>query len=110
MDQHVQYKDSLLEIVDNKIILKNYYFPSMKPKEVPIEMIERVEIKEPTVATGKYRFHGTGDIRTWYPMDMERSKRDKIFFLFIKNKWVRIGFTSEHSAPVENYFREKGLL
>jgi hypothetical protein len=34
------YKDSLLEISNDKIIFKNYYFPSLKPKEVPIESIE----------------------------------------------------------------------
>ncbi len=60
--------------------------------------------------TGKYRYQGTGDIRTWYPLDIARNKRDKIFFLFLKNKWVRIGFTVENSEAIEKYFKEKGLL
>ncbi len=110
MDEHIIYKDRLLEIVGDKIIFKKYYFPSMKPKEVMITDIIKVEVKEPTIATGKYRFHGTGDFRTWFPMDMERNKRDKIFFMFLKTQRTRIGFTSENSEAIEKYFKEKGLL
>jgi hypothetical protein len=110
MNNEVVYKDSLLEISKDKIIFKNYYFPSLKPKEVPIGSIEKVEVKEPTMRTGKYRYHGTGDFRTWYPLDAGRSKRDKIFFLFLSTQKVRIGFTAENSAAIEKYFREKGLL
>ena len=110
MDDQVIYKDRLLEIVGSKIIFKGYYFPSMKPKEVLVENIEKVEVKKPTIATGKYRYQGTGDFRTWYPMDAKRNERDKIFFLFLKTQRIRIGFTSENSEPVEKYFRDKGLL
>jgi hypothetical protein len=110
MKSEIIYHDSLLEISDDKIILKNYYFPSLKPKEVLIENIDKVEMKEPSMQTGKYRYQGTGDIRTWYPLDTARNKRDKIFFLLLKNKWVRIGFTGEDSEAIEKYFKEKGLL
>jgi hypothetical protein len=110
MNNGIIYKDSLLEISNDKIIFKNYYFPSLKPKEVPIESIEKVEVKEPSMRTGKYRYHGTGDFRTWYPLDAKRSKRDKIFFLFLNTQKVRIGFTSENSDAIEKYFKEKDLL
>jgi hypothetical protein len=110
MDERFIYKDSLLEIAGNKLILKNYYFPSMRPKEIEIGNIKKVEVKEPSVATGKYRFHGTGNILTWYPMDMERYKRDKIFIMFLKTQRIRIGFTCENSAVIEGYFRDRGLL
>jgi hypothetical protein len=73
----------------------------MKPKEVLLINIEKVETKKPTMAAGKYRYQGTGDFRTWYPMDSDRSKRDTIFFLFLKTKWVRIGFTAENFEVVE---------
>ena len=110
MEEKSIYKDSLLEIVGNKIIFHNYYFPSMKPKEVLIENIAKVEVKEPTIATGKYRYQGTGDLRTWFPLDGSRDKRDKIFILFLKTQWVRIGFTAESSGPIAEYFHTKGLL
>lgn len=104
------YKDSLLEITGNRIVFQNYYYPSMKPKEVFIENIEKVEMKEPTFTTGKYRFQGTGNLRTWFPLDGSRNRRDKIFVLFLKNQWVRIGFTAEHSGPIMEFFRTRGLL
>jgi len=110
MNNEIVYKDSLLEISSDKIVFKNYYFPSLKPKEVSIESIDKVEVKEPSMRTGKYRFHGTGDFRTWYPLDNARNKRDKIFFLFLKTQRVRIGFTGENSEAIEKYFKEKGFL
>ncbi|MFH1194751.1 MAG: hypothetical protein V1720_03500 [bacterium] len=110
MKDKIVYEDSLLELTDDKIVLKNYYFPSLKPKEISIHSIDKVEMKEPSIRTGKYRYHGTGDFQKWYPLDTARSKRDKIFFLFLKDKWIRIGFTAENSEPVEKYFKEKGFL
>ena len=110
MSNEIVYKDSLLEISNDKIIFQNYYFPSLKPKEVLIGSIEKVQVKEPSMRTGKFRYHGTGDFRTWYPLDAKRSKRDKIFLLFLNTQKVRIGFTSENTEAVVNYFKEKGLL
>ncbi|RPI02295.1 MAG: hypothetical protein EHM64_14240 [Ignavibacteriae bacterium] len=110
MNNGTIYQDSLIELFRDKIVFKKYYFPSLKSKEVPVESIEKVVTKEPSLGTGKYRFHGTGDFRTWYPQDFARNKRDKIFILFIKNKWVRIGFTGENSGSIEKYFEAKRLL
>jgi hypothetical protein len=110
MKSDIVYQDSLLEISDDKIVFKKYYFPTFKSKEVAIGNIAQVQVKEPSLTTGKYRYHGTGNIRTWYPLDMARSTRDKIFFLILKDQWVRIGFTGENSEAIENFFRQKGLL
>jgi hypothetical protein len=71
---------------------------------------EKVEVKEPSMRTGKNRFHGTGDLQTWFPMDVSRNTRDKMFFITTKNKWVRIGFTGENSGAMEKIFKDKGLL
>jgi hypothetical protein len=110
MNNELVYKDSLLEISSDKIVFKNYYFPSLKPKEVSIESIDKVEVKEPSMRTGKYRFHGTGDLRTWFPLDNARNTRDIIFFITLKHRWSRIGFTVEDSHTVQRIFRGKGLL
>jgi hypothetical protein len=110
MNNETVYQDSLVEISGDTIVFKNYYFPLLTSKIVFINNIEKVEVQEPSISTGKYRYHGSGDLRTWYPMDMDRHKRDKIFFLFLKNAWVRIGFTAENSEAIVKYFSEKGLL
>ena len=110
MPEQILYQDRLIELRTATIIFKDYYFPSMKPKEVLLENIKMIETKKPTMATGKYRYHGTGDFRTWYPMDMDRSKRDTIFIMSLKTQRVRIGFTVENSEAVKKIFQEKGLL
>ena len=109
MGEKVLYQDSLIEIKEDFITLKNYYFPSMSSKEILFANIEKIEIKQPTLWSGKWRIQGTGDFRTWYPMDSSRPKRDKIFLIKYKNKWMRTGFTVEDSAKVERILMSKGF-
>ena len=104
------YQDKLVEISNDSILLKNYYFPSQKPKEILFDSIKNVKVKMPTFATGKWRFQGTGDFHTWFPLDNKRNIRDKIFFISLKDKWIQIGFTVEDSEAVQNIFKAKGLL
>ena len=104
------YADKLVEIREDSLTLKNYYFPSMSPKRIPFDQIERIEIKQASILTGKWRIQGTGDFRTWFPFDFSRSKRDKIFFIYYKNKWMRSAFTVEDSQKAESILKEKNLL
>ncbi len=110
MQEKNLYEDSLIIITDDSITLKNYYFPSLKEKKIPFEAIERIETRKPTIWTGKWRIHGTGNFKTWFPLDSSRYKRDMIFFIFCFKKWVVSGFTAEDSFAVEKLFKEKGLL
>lgn len=110
MTTNIIYQDKLVEITNDSILLKNYYFPSQKPKEILFNSIEKVKVKLPTLATGKWRFQGTGDFHTWFPLDPERNKRDKIFFISLKGKWLQIGFTVEDSETVQSIFKSKGML
>ena len=105
MNEEILYQDSLVEIKKDSIILKNYYFPTMSSKNILFTNIEKIEVKEPTVLSGKWRIQGTGDFRTWYPLDSSRPKRDKIFLIIYKNKWMRTGFTVEDSEKVEEILR-----
>ena len=106
-----RYKDSLIEIRDDTIIFKNYYFPT-RSKQVNLSQVEYIEEKPPTIWNGKYRLHGTGDLlfRIWFPADYERPSRDRIFIMKIKDKWTQIGFTAENSNIVSELFERKGLL
>ncbi|MFA6187092.1 MAG: DUF1648 domain-containing protein [Phycisphaerae bacterium] len=106
-----KYKDSLIEISQDNIIFKDYYFP-MGSKSVTLSQVEYVEAKKPTLCNGKWRLHGTGDLlfRIWFPADYNRPSRDTIFVMKIKNKWTKIGFTAENSYVVSELFKNKGLL
>ena len=50
------------------------------------------------------------DLRTWFPLDAKRPKRDKIFLVTLLDKWTHIGFTVEHSDEVLRILKEKGLI
>ncbi len=106
----ILYEDKLVEIREDSLILKNYYFPSMSPKQIYFRDIERIEIKAASLLTGKWRIQGTGDLRTWFPFDFSRSKREKIFFIYYKDKWMRSAFTVEDSQKAEQILIEKDFL
>ena len=99
------YGDRLIEISGHSILIRRYYFP-FGSKRVDFADIESITVYKPTLFSGKYRYWGTGDFRTWYPPD-DRSKRDKIFIMKLKKKWWQIGFTVEDSQTVLNLLKDK---
>lgn len=109
VNSNIIYSDTLVEITNGYIVFQNYYFP-FGSKQVLLSEVDHIEVKEPTLLNGKWRIHGTGDFRTWFPRDWKRPRRDKIFILYLANKRRRIGFTVEDSEKVENILKDKGLL
>ena len=103
------YNDKLISITEDRIILKHYYFPTGKPKIVLLDDIEWIKVEKATIRNGKWRIHGTGNFKIWYPRDNQRFKRDKIFFAKLNSQWVHIGFTVEDSGRVEQIFKKMGL-
>jgi hypothetical protein len=110
MDGKIIYRDTLVEITNDAILLKKYTFPGFKDRTIPFQRIEKIEAKRPTIWTGKWRFFGTGDIRTWFPLDNARNTRETIFIITLKHEWFRSGFTVEDSHAAQNILKEKGLL
>jgi len=110
MECEPAYSDSLVTITEDEIIFQDYYFPRGKRKVVRLADVEFITVKQPTWRNGKWRLHGTGDFKTWFPKDNKRFKRDRIFFVKLKNKWVRIGFTVEDGVRVEKILRDKNLV
>jgi hypothetical protein len=110
MMKKLLYQDNLVDIYEDSITLKKYYFPSLSPKVIPFRSIEIIEVRKPTLWLGKWRIQGTGNFKTWYPFDPSRPKRDKIFFIRYKNKWMQSGFTVENSTKVESILKDKSLI
>lgn len=104
------YADKLISITDKDIIFYNYYFPTGKKRHVKIDDIECITVLEPTFRNGKWRIHGTGNFKVWFPKDNNRPHRDRIFIATLKNKWINIGFTVEDGDTVENLLRSKSLI
>jgi hypothetical protein len=108
MTEDIIYSDSLVTIMKKSILFKRYGFFE-RDRMVLFSEIEKIIVKKPSLWNGKFRFHGTGDFKTWFPKDFDRYKRDKIFVAYIRNKWWRIGFTAEDSNTIIKIFQEKGL-
>jgi hypothetical protein len=64
---------------------------------VSLAEVQQIEILYPNLWTGRFRLWGSGDLRTFYPLDLGRLKRDRIFRLTHWDKRIRIGFTVENS-------------
>jgi len=109
MNKDIIYSDSLVEIKRDSILFKRYSFFE-KDRLVLFTDIEKIVVKKATIWNGRFRFHGTGDFKTWFPKDFQRYKRDKIFIASIRYKWWRIGFTVEDSDTVARILRNKVLI
>jgi hypothetical protein len=105
MTNNIVYSDKLVEINDDSILVRDYYYP-FGNKRVSFGDVESIVVKKPSLLSGKYRYYGTGDFRTWFPPD-NRTSRDKIFIIKIKKKWWRIGLTVENSQTVFNLIKDK---
>jgi hypothetical protein len=109
VNSDIIYSDKLVTITEEYIHFNNYHFPSGS-RRVNFSEIGSISVKKPTLLNGKYRYHGTGDFRTWFPLDWERHTRDKIFLIGFPKKIQRIGFTVEDSARVAEILKQKGLI
>ena len=105
----IKYKDSLIAINDSSVTFFNYGILGGS-RTLNMSDIERIDVLKPDIWTGRYRYHGSGDFRTWFPADYARSKRDAIFIARLKNKRLRIGFTVKNSQEVINILKDKGLI
>ena len=109
MNAGVLYSDSLVEISAETILFKRYYFP-LGEKRLKLADIEGVVVQKPSFFTGKFRLQGSAGLHTWSPMDLQRPRRRKIFFIHLRSQKLRISFTVENDDAVEHILREKNLL
>lgn len=106
---NVIYADRLIQVTDKSILFKSYYFP-FGSKRIELSDIDHVEVKEPSLLSGKWRIHGSGDFRTWFPRDLKRPTRDRLFIVHLHNRWRRIGFTVEDSHRLIDVLKDRNIL
>jgi len=110
MEEQILYSDKLIEIRNNSILLRKYYFPSSKDITIGFNEIEKIVIVKNTARTGKYRYWGTGDFIHWYPMDNQRSIREFVYMIYRRNKKVKACFTVEDDKRVTEILKERVRL
>jgi hypothetical protein len=107
------YSDGLIKLSENEIAFKHFGLLGGE-KILPLDWIKEIRRLKPTVRTGKYRFHGSSGITTWFPLDFARDRRSVIFEITFNRKWnsiwKRIGFTVENEAAVMDWLRRFGKL
>jgi hypothetical protein len=109
MSADILYSDSLVEISTETILFRRYYFP-VGAKRLKLIDVERVIIQQPGFFTGKYQLQGSVGLHTWFPMDLQRPRRSKIFLILLRNHRRRIGFTVENEAALEQILRGRQLV
>lgn len=103
------YSDSLVEITEDTLCFKDYYFP-VGSKCLRFADIENITAEKPNWLNGQFRIQGTSDLRTWFPRDWHRPSRTKIFIATLRGSSRQVGFTVENSSRAEKIFLEKCLL
>jgi len=103
----VLYSDSLVKVTDEGIIFKHYFFP-FGSKRVEFTRIEAIEAKIPSFGE-KWRLWGTGNFRSWFPLDWTRPSRDKIFVAILRDSSWRIYFTVENSVQFAEVLKDHGM-
>lgn len=104
------YKDSLVELTREKIVFFRYFFPFGTAKHLPLSEIEVIRSHPPSIFGGRWRIWGTGNFVTWFPWDGARPRRDRIFFVILRGRIRKIGFTVEDSRKMTEALKTLGLL
>ena len=60
MKSRIIYSDRLVEIAEHHINFQDYYFP-VGSKQVSSSDVDHIEAMKPTLPSGKWRIHGTGE-------------------------------------------------
>ncbi|MFZ0181537.1 MAG: hypothetical protein WAL62_00160, partial [Methanoregula sp.] len=94
----ILYADHLVTITGESITFAYYSFPFAGSRTVAFSDIDHIMVMEPSLINGKWRIWGSGDLRTWFPLDIHRPSRDRIFLMTLKSRRTRIGFTVEDSS------------
>jgi hypothetical protein len=110
-DSGVLYSDRLVTITGDSITFQHYSFPFFTQwRKVMFTDIDHIDVKKPSVLTGKWRIAGSGSLTIWFPMDSHRPSRDRIFHATIKTRGMNVGFTVEHPSDVTAILKKKGLI
>lgn len=93
------YDDGLVQLDDDGIILRRYYFPLATSKHIRYQDIRGVEARPMNWLTGKGRLWGTGTLRYWLPLDTKRPSKDTLVVLDLGGK-VKPAFSPDNPEQV----------
>lgn len=71
------YDDGVIACGVDGLLIRNYYFPSMKTKHLSWAEIEGVHTSPLKFFTGKFRLWGMGVKPCWFNLDLSRPMKSK---------------------------------
>ncbi|MDT5350764.1 MAG: hypothetical protein QOH91_4051 [Mycobacterium sp.] len=93
------YEDAGLTLDEDGITIHRYYFPFATRKRIAYGDIQGIKTKPMGWASGKGRFWGASDPRYWFPLDMQRGKKQTLLILDV-GSWVRPCITPDDPDQV----------
>lgn len=105
MTRTVLYNDGLVELDQEGVTIRRFYFPWAGSKRIQYTDIQDVQCRSMGVWTGKGRLWGSGDLRHWAPLDLRRPKKDTAIILDL-GKFVRPVFSPDDPARVMTLVRQ----
>ncbi|OHB48563.1 MAG: hypothetical protein A2Y10_13495 [Planctomycetes bacterium GWF2_41_51] len=96
----------MIEIDSDGITIKHFYFPFAAKKRINFRDIKTVQAYN----GGCMRLWGSGDFRTWFGIDWNRTNRKMTFVIEHNNSWFKTGFTCKDSVSVAQILKLKNLL
>ena len=105
MPREVLYDDGLVELDQEGITLRRYYFPLAVSKRISYTDILEYKQRAMGAWTGKGRLWGSGDLRHWAPLDLRRPGKDTAIILDL-GKFVRPVFSPSDPERVIALLRE----
>ncbi len=108
VDEGIIYNDGYVEIYDDFLVVRGFYFgPIGKIK------IRFGEIKSMEVMNFKgicWRLQGTVDLKTWFAHDLKRYSKKQNIVVECSRFKCKVGFSVEDFEAVSAIFKDKGLL
>jgi hypothetical protein len=90
------YDDGRIACDDQGLLIRHYYFAGAK--RIRYADIRGVK-QSPLGQAGKWRIHGSGDLRHWFSFDPRRPRKDTALVITLGN-WVKPVITPDDPARV----------
>lgn len=100
------YDDGLVQLDDNGITLRRYYFPLATSKHIRYQDIRGVEARPMNWLTGKGRLWGTGTFRYWLPLDTKRPSKNTLVVLDVGGK-LKPAFSPDDADQVVSLIQQR---
>lgn len=106
----ILYQDDHITCDEDGITVTGYYFPfgSKRLLYGEVEAAERYDMGEGPFG-GRWRIWGSGDLKHWFHLDMDRPSKRHAFVLKVRG-WARPVLTPARPEPWAEVLESKGVV